>query len=68
MSTTSTVLFRNLGTLLATVGIVTLAHTAFAQSSPQAVCCRCRGPIRFYGPKKPLFDKTWKLPDIERMN
>jgi hypothetical protein len=22
---------------------------------------------RFYGPQKPLFDKTWKLPDIERM-
>ena len=21
---------------------------------------------RFYGPKKPLFEKTWKLPDIER--
>jgi hypothetical protein len=23
---------------------------------------------RFYGPKKPLFDKTWKLPDIEKVN
>ena len=22
---------------------------------------------RFYGPQKPLFDKTWKLPDIERL-
>jgi hypothetical protein len=22
---------------------------------------------RFYGPQKPLFDKTWKLPDIERI-
>jgi hypothetical protein len=21
--------------------------------------------FRFYGPQKPLFDKTWKLPDIE---
>ncbi len=21
---------------------------------------------RFYGPQKPLFDKTWRLPDIER--
>ena len=21
--------------------------------------------FRFYGPEKPLFDKTWKLPDIE---
>ena len=29
MSTTSTVLFRNFGTLLATVGIVMLANTAF---------------------------------------
>jgi hypothetical protein len=24
--------------------------------------------FRFYGPEKPLFDKTWKLPDIERMS
>jgi hypothetical protein len=23
--------------------------------------------FRFYGPEKPLFDKTWMLPDIERM-
>jgi hypothetical protein len=23
--------------------------------------------FRFYGPKKPLFDKTWQLPDIERI-
>jgi hypothetical protein len=23
--------------------------------------------FRFYGPEKPLFDKTWKLPDIERI-
>ena len=22
---------------------------------------------RFYGPKKPLFDKTWQLPDIEKV-
>jgi hypothetical protein len=22
--------------------------------------------FRFYGPEKPLFDKTWKLPDIEK--
>jgi hypothetical protein len=22
--------------------------------------------FRLYGPEKPLFDKTWKLPDIER--
>jgi hypothetical protein len=22
--------------------------------------------FRFYGPEKPLFDKTWRLPDIER--
>jgi hypothetical protein len=22
--------------------------------------------FRFYGPGKPLFEKTWKLPDIER--
>src|SRR5215813_4421561 len=24
-----------------------------------------RRMFRFYGPEKPLFDKTWKLPDIE---
>ena len=23
--------------------------------------------FRFYGPEKPLFDKTWVLPDIERI-
>jgi hypothetical protein len=23
--------------------------------------------FHFYGPKKPLFDKTWRLPDIERI-
>ncbi len=23
---------------------------------------------RFYGPGKPLFEKTWKLPDIEKVN
>jgi hypothetical protein len=24
--------------------------------------------VRFYGPDKPLFDKTWKLPDVERIS
>jgi hypothetical protein len=24
--------------------------------------------FRFYGPEKPLFDKTWKLPDIDKVN
>ena len=24
--------------------------------------------FRLYGPQKPLFDKTWKLPDIEKLN
>ena len=23
--------------------------------------------FRFYGPQKPFFDKTWKLPDIDRL-
>jgi hypothetical protein len=23
--------------------------------------------FRFYGPGKPLFDKTWKFPDIEKV-
>jgi hypothetical protein len=22
---------------------------------------------RFYGPQKPFFDKTWRLPDVERV-
>jgi hypothetical protein len=24
--------------------------------------------FRFYGPEKPLFAKTWRLPDIERIS
>jgi hypothetical protein len=24
--------------------------------------------FRFYGPEKPLFDKAWKLPDIQNLN
>jgi hypothetical protein len=24
--------------------------------------------FRFYGPEKPLFDKTWRLGDIEKVN
>lgn len=24
--------------------------------------------FRLYRPEKPLFDKTWKLPDIEKVN
>ena len=24
--------------------------------------------FRLYGPEKPFFDKTWKLPDIEKVN
>jgi hypothetical protein len=24
--------------------------------------------VRFYGPEKALSEKTWKLPDIERIN
>jgi hypothetical protein len=27
-----------------------------------------RDPLRFYGPEKPLFDKTWVLPEIEDVN
>ena len=26
-----------------------------------------RSAFRLYGPEKPLFDKTWKLPDIEEV-
>jgi hypothetical protein len=24
--------------------------------------------FRFYGPEKPVFDKSWSLPDIERVS
>ena len=24
--------------------------------------------FRFYGPEKTVFDKSWKMPDIERMS
>ena len=24
-------------------------------------------PFRLYGPEKPFFEKTWKLPDIEKV-
>jgi hypothetical protein len=24
--------------------------------------------FRLYGPEKPLFDKTWRLPDIEKIS
>jgi hypothetical protein len=24
--------------------------------------------FRFYGPEKPVFDKSWSLPDIEKVN
>ena len=27
--------------------------------------CRIRSVVPLYGPEKPLFEKTWKLPDIE---
>jgi hypothetical protein len=23
--------------------------------------------MRFYGPQKPLFEKSWRLPDVERV-
>ena len=26
-----------------------------------------RFAVRFYGPTEPFFDKTWKLPDFEKM-
>jgi len=29
---------------------------------------RAKRPLfRLYGPEKPLFEKTWKLPDIEKV-
>ena len=42
-----------------------------AQSSSPFTCVSGGGfevLFRFYGPEKPLFDKTWKLGDIEKVN
>jgi len=53
MSNKSTTLVRNLGTLLTTVGFLTLAHTAFAQSpaspSPSGLLSLPRPDFRFKG-------------------
>jgi hypothetical protein len=31
------------------------------------LAAKTSAPARLYGPEKPLFDKTWKLPDIEKV-
>jgi hypothetical protein len=35
---------------------------------PTKACTSFEVIFRFYGPDKPLFDKTWKLPDIEKLH
>lgn len=35
---------------------------------PTKACNAFEVLFRFYGPDKPLFDKTWKLPDIDRVS
>jgi hypothetical protein len=35
---------------------------------PTKACNSFEVIFRFYGPDKPLFDRTWKLPDIERVH
>jgi hypothetical protein len=35
---------------------------------PTKACTSFEVLFRFYGPDRPLFDKTWKLPDIERVH
>jgi hypothetical protein len=51
---------------------VYFAPTAPAGKESNWVPTRANGQFevlfRFYGPEKPLFDKTWKLPDIEPVN
>jgi hypothetical protein len=39
-----------------------------SNSVPTSVNGKFEILFRLYGPEKPLFDKTWKLPDIEKMN
>ena len=41
---------------------------ASANWVPTKACNSFEVIFRFYGPDKPLFDKTWKLPDIERLH
>ncbi len=38
-----------------------------AQKLSADALARFEALFRFYGPEKPLFEKTWKLPDIERV-
>ena len=35
---------------------------------PTKACSSFEVLFRFYGPDQPLFDKTWKLPDIEKLH
>ncbi len=35
---------------------------------PTKACTAFEVIFRFYGPEQPLFDKTWKLPDIEKVS
>ncbi len=35
---------------------------------PTKACTSFEVIFRFYGPGQPLFDKTWKLPDIEKLH
>jgi hypothetical protein len=35
---------------------------------PTSAKGRFEALFRFYGPEKPLFKKTWVLPDIEKVN
>ena len=41
---------------------------ASANWVPTKACTSFEVIFRFYGPDKPLFDKTWKLPDIEKLH
>jgi hypothetical protein len=35
---------------------------------PTKACTSFEVIFRFYGPGQPLFDKTWKLPDVEKLH
>ena len=48
-----------------TLALYSLGVACLALSAVKALAWGWFPFFRFYGPEKPLFNKTWKLPDIE---
>jgi hypothetical protein len=42
-------------------------HISWRDNGPTDPGSRFEALFRFYGPEKPLFDKTWILPDINKL-